>query len=502
MEAERNRRLAEKGRNRLGDFMRAAWHVVEPGRPLVWGWHLDAICDHLEAVTAGQINNLLITIPPGCTKSRTVGVFWPVWTWLRWPEARWLFFANADELALRESMACRRLIESEWAKFHYPEMVKITGDQNAKEWYENERAGHRQSMSILSSVTGKKGDIICVDDANDAEKVQSGAIRNMINRRWDNAIYDRVIDFKKGRRVLVGQRTHIHDLLGHAKESGDYEELCIPEEFESRRRFTTSIGWTDPRTADGEFLRPEQFGPGEKDAAVKRLGSLGYRGKHNQDPQNEGGNRFKREWFPRYTVRGDYLVLQRPGEANPYTVRVWECQRFGTVDPATSAKTSADWTVAGGWLVTPRHDLVLLDAERFQAELPEQLPRVLAFYDRWKLAYVAIEAVAANNALFVIASRTRMAVKRLNPLGQDKLVRATQAIILAEAGRVWLPERNARPGMPLDDIEGEWYRFTGDDSKDDHDDSVDMLSYAAKILTDGPTADGAKAVPMVMGGGR
>src|SRR5947208_16586696 len=75
---------AEKGRRRLSDFVRAAWPVVEPGRPLVWGWHLDAVCEHLEAVTAGHLRNLLITIPPGCTKSRTVGVFWPAWTWLRW----------------------------------------------------------------------------------------------------------------------------------------------------------------------------------------------------------------------------------------------------------------------------------------------------------------------------------------------------------------------------------------------------------------------------------
>src|SRR5215212_609547 len=153
---------AEKGRRRLADFVKFTWDVVEPGRPLAWGWHLDAMCEHLEAVTAGQITNLLITIPPGCTKSRTVGVFWPAWTWLRWPEARWLFFSNADDLATRESLACRRLIEGDWFRAAYPDAPRITTDQNTKTWYENDRAGHRQSMSILASVTGKKGDLICV----------------------------------------------------------------------------------------------------------------------------------------------------------------------------------------------------------------------------------------------------------------------------------------------------------------------------------------------------
>jgi hypothetical protein len=493
---------AEKGRRRLADFVRAAWPVVEPGRPLIWGWHLDAVCEHLEAVTRGDLCNLIITIPPGCTKSRTVGVFWPAWTWLRWPEARWLFLANAEDLATRESLACRRLVESEWFRGHYPDAVKITGDQNAKEWYENERAGHRQSMSILASVTGKKGDLVCVDDANDAEKVQSEAVRNQINGRWDNAIYDRVIDFKAGRRVVIGQRTHPNDLIGHIKATGpEFVELCVPEEFDPARRVTLPTGWTDPRTAAGEFLRPDQFGPKEKEAAVRRLGTIGYNCKHNQNPTNPEGNRFKKEWFlHRYTHRGDYLVLHRPGEAAGYEVNVWQCRRFGTCDPATSAKTAADFTVLGAWLVTPRHDLVWLDCDRFRAEIPDQLPRLLAFCDKWKLASMGIEAVASNQALLQLASRSRVPARRLNPLGQDKLVRAATALVLAEARRVWLPAPGVRAGFPLDEVEGELLTFSGDEKLDDHDDVPDCLSYAAKLLVEGPGPDDGRQVPMVLGG--
>lgn len=52
-------------RRSLADFVREAWHVVEPGTPYVHGWHVDAIAEHLEAVTAGQITRLLINVPPG-----------------------------------------------------------------------------------------------------------------------------------------------------------------------------------------------------------------------------------------------------------------------------------------------------------------------------------------------------------------------------------------------------------------------------------------------------
>jgi hypothetical protein len=58
----------------LAEFFRLAWPQVEPGATFVHGGHLDAIAAHLEAVTAGEINRLLINVPPGTMKSLTVGV--------------------------------------------------------------------------------------------------------------------------------------------------------------------------------------------------------------------------------------------------------------------------------------------------------------------------------------------------------------------------------------------------------------------------------------------
>ena len=65
----------------LAEFVRQAWHVLEPGTPLRWGWALDAICQHLEAVADGRITRLLITLPPGMMKSLITGVFFPAWLW-------------------------------------------------------------------------------------------------------------------------------------------------------------------------------------------------------------------------------------------------------------------------------------------------------------------------------------------------------------------------------------------------------------------------------------
>lgn len=215
------------------------------------------------------------------------------------------------------------------------------------------------------------------------------------------------------------------------------------------------------------------------------------------------GGRFKPEWFPRYDLRGEYLILWRPGEAAERTYHRAHLALFITCDPNASAKTNADYTVACVWAVTPQNELLLIDAIRFQADIPDIVPRLELLYAKWgrRATGVYIEAVAANNAVFKIAARSRLPAAALSPGGQDKLVRATPAINLARTGRIWLPITGLVPGMPLDDIEAELYRFTGNDKADAHDDVVDTFSYAANVLLTNPVAPGSReGMPTVMGG--
>ena len=153
------------------------------------------------------------------------------------------------------------------------------------------------------------------------------------------------------------------------------------------------------------------------------------------------------------------------------------------------------------WAITPLNELIWLDCVRVRKEIPDIVPILQSVYDRWGLAYIAVEAVAANRAVYQEARRTRMAVKHLSPGGKDKLVRATKAIVLAESGRLYLPEQRFPfpDSCPLEDAEAELLRFTGDPKKDAHDDIVDTVSYAAERAT--TRADEGKAFkPYVAGG--
>ena len=79
---EKDRRAASSS---LYEFVKQSWHVVEPGIPFIGGWHIEQICEHLEACSQNDIKKLLVNIPPRHSKSTIVSVMWPMWEWLTDP---------------------------------------------------------------------------------------------------------------------------------------------------------------------------------------------------------------------------------------------------------------------------------------------------------------------------------------------------------------------------------------------------------------------------------
>lgn len=300
MEAE----LARRAEHALGSFIRQAWPVLEPGTAFVPGWHLDAIVEHLEAVSRGQIRNLLINLPPRHMKSLSVSVFWPVWEWVSNPRRRWLYSSYALSLSVRDSLKCRRLITSDWFQFRWGNRFSLTGDQNAKMRFDNDRMGYRIATSVGGAATGEGGDVVCVDDPHAVQETESRAVREATLLWWDQTMSTRLNDPKSGARVMVMQRLHERDLAGHVLEQGGYVHLCLPAEFEPARRCLTDIGWQDPRTADGELLWPARVGPAEIAEFRRRLGPVGYAGQFQQRPAPAEGARFHAEWFRYYKVIG------------------------------------------------------------------------------------------------------------------------------------------------------------------------------------------------------
>src|SRR5450755_657526 len=113
-----------------------AWPVLEPATPFRNGIHMRAICRHLPAITEGRLRHLIINVPPGHAKSLLTGVFWPARVWIDPPHVRWLFASYAATLRVRDSVKCRRLIESDWYQHLWGDRYQLTGDQNQKNRFE------------------------------------------------------------------------------------------------------------------------------------------------------------------------------------------------------------------------------------------------------------------------------------------------------------------------------------------------------------------------------
>lgn len=280
----------------FASFVKMAWHVLEPGAQLKWGWSLDAICDHLSAVSRGDIKRLLINVPPGCMKSLLTGVFWPAWEWGPGykPSKRYLSTAHKQDLAVRDNLKCRRLIQSEWYQARWP--VILTSDQNAKTKFENSHTGFREAMAF-TSMTGSRGDRVILDDPLSVDSANSDADLLSAERTFTESLPTRVNNDQSA-IIVIMQRLHERDTSGIIiKRELGYEHLCLPMRFEEERRCITSLGFTDPREKDGELLFPERFPEQAVTELEKTLGSYAAAGQLQQRPAPREGGLFKRAWF-------------------------------------------------------------------------------------------------------------------------------------------------------------------------------------------------------------
>jgi phage terminase large subunit-like protein len=491
--------LAEKS---LWHFLRQSWHVVEPATPFVDGFHIGALCEHFQAVTEGQIQNLLVMLPPGSTKSITMCVVWPAWEWIRAPHIRWLFGSYSLKLASRDSEKCRNLIRSRWYRSRWAERFYLTTDAVTE--LKNNKTGSRECVSPDSSTTGEHADRLGLDDPHNVKEVESQTVRESTIRWHDQAWYNRVNDYQKSTRVVMAQRTHEEDLIGHLEKHGGYEILRLPEEYDSKiSRVWPNAKIQDQRSKEGQLLRPDRFGPAEVQDAKKRLGSRGYAAQHQQAPKAKEGNLIKYHWFRRYSDSGDAYRLDDRQEIHLHR----DCWTFCIIDPAKSKKKTADRCAIGTFSVTPNGRIIIRDvvAERLGHEnIVPRLNEVCAIY---RPQWVGIEADGFQVFVVTEARSTVLVngrwlkkhqaiptVHELETEGKGKVVRAQPAIIRFENGEIYLPATDKFPWV--EPFENELTSVTGFD--DVHDDQFDIMAWAVLAL-DHLGFGGNVGEPLVLG---
>ncbi|MEN6533124.1 MAG: phage terminase large subunit, partial [Bryobacteraceae bacterium] len=411
----------ELAARRLREFVRQAWPVVEPSTTFVSGWHLDAICEHLEGVTRGHIRRLLISMPPRHMKSLAVSVFWPCWEWITHPARRWLFCSYAAGLAIRDSLKCRRLLESPWYRARWGDRFVLTSDQNEKSRFENDKTGYRIALGVGGAATGEGGDRVVVDDPHNIREAESETIRQGVLDWWDQVMSTRLNDPRNGAMVIVMQRVHENDLAGHVLRQGGYEELKLPAEYEGSRH-KTSIGWQDPRQERGELLWPERFAREEISRLKRDLGSYAAASQLQQRPSPAEGGILKRHWWKFYRE-----APRKFGEL----IQSWDCS---FKDSSTS-----DFVVGQVWGRTGA-DKYLLDQVRGRMDYPATIQAVKRLSEKWPQAHAKLVEDKANGPAVVAMLKHEIAgLIAVNPAG-GKEVRAHAVSPQIEAGNVYLPD--------------------------------------------------------------
>lgn len=349
-------------KNSLADFVKAAWHVLEPGQPYVHGWHVEAVCDHLEAITRGEINRLLINIPPGTMKSTLVSVFWPAWEWgpMNLPHTRVIGASHEQGLATRDTLKMRRLVASEWYQTLWP--TPLTSDQNQKTYYENTSTGFRQACAV-GSMTGRRGDRVIWDDPHSVEAALSEAERDTALRVFQETLPTRLNNPDRSAIIIVMQRLHENDVSGFILENDlGYVHLCLPMELELDRRCSTSIGFTDPRTEDGELLFPGRFPRDVVDRDKKVMGVMAVAGQFQQRPAPRTGGFFAWEKLevvaarPKYRKRVRYWDKAGTAGAGCYTAGVGMGQ-------GEDGNWYVDDVVRGQWAASERENVIKQTAD-------------------------------------------------------------------------------------------------------------------------------------------
>lgn len=438
------------------EFVKEAWHTVKPHEPFITNWHLEALAEHLEAVSRGEIHRLQIWVPPGTMKTGMVTTYWHPWEWTTRPWLR--YFTASYEIGLigRFSLDAQTVVKSHWYQERWGDLFDLTAD--AASYWKNNQGGSRFATTPKSVGTGEHGHRIIIDDPVPARAAESDLTFDLkaelrtANDWYDGTVSSRFIDTPNmlHARVLVMQRLHEDDLAAHMLDQEEWTILCLPERFWKhpyawrgdnihpavRPHLPEHLREGDPRK-EGELIWPDRRNEAASNALARQLTTLRAPGQLQQWPVAREGNLLKRDWWRFYDPR---IRAEEQWRKLP---------RFSTivisVDTPLKDKQTNDYVAIQCWGVVGA-DRYLLDLRkaRLNYGAAKRAVREMAQWAReiWRGCrhVVLIENAGYGPELFTDLKREITGVTKISVGGEgDKIQRAEAASDALESGNNFLP---------------------------------------------------------------
>ncbi len=253
--------VAEGLANDLPGFMKEAWPILHPGRPLIWSWHYDYLCELLVLVKRRVLRKLIINVPPRTLKSTLVTIIYPVWVWLTEPGHHFLMASYSQDLSGEHSILRRNLLQDEWVRELWGDVFQLSGGRNQVAQFMNNRGGQMIATSVGGTVMGRGYDTGILDDPLSADQALSDVERPKTNNWIVTTFRNRANDPATSATILVSQRLHQLDPTGFLleEERGVWTHACIRLEAEEDETWVFPSSGRIVRRRTGEILMPERF---------------------------------------------------------------------------------------------------------------------------------------------------------------------------------------------------------------------------------------------------
>jgi predicted phage terminase large subunit-like protein len=403
-------------------------------------------------VLRGEINRLIINMPPRSLKSITASVALQAFMLGHDPTRRIICASYSGELAHKHSNDFRAVLSTSWYRTIFPE-TQIGPYKDSETEIELTRRGFRLATSVGGTLTGRGGDVIIIDDPLKPIDALSEVKRNGANEWFSNTVLSRIDDKRTGTIVIVMQRVHMDDLTGFVLgQSDEWTVLSLPAIADAFETITLTMGEVHHRRP-GEALSPQREPREVLERLRLQLGSDLFSAQYQQAPVPPGGAMIKRHWVQRYT--------ELPTCSGSFILQSW--------DTAAKGGPDNDWSVCTTWLQANDCQWYLLDVWRGRIDYPTLKSKVEQFAQRWNADQVLIEEAGTAIGLLQELTYRVSGISGIKP-ERDKETRMSIASAKFEARQVHLPERASW----LPDLEAELFSFPGSR----HDDQIDSISQA------------------------
>jgi predicted phage terminase large subunit-like protein len=404
--------------------MRRCFAELNSGASFLSNWHLELVAANLQEVREERIRRLIINVPPRSLKSLLTSIAFPAWLLGHNPSAAVINVTYGQELSDKFARDCRAIMSTRWYQSVFA--TRLVSPRSTLQELMTTRGGFRMATSVGGVLTGRGADVILIDDPMKPSDAMSESRRVGVNEWYDNTLYSRLNDKNRGAIVIVMQRLHEDDLIGHVLKQEGWEVISLPAiaEVDERYAVPTPFGQRQYSRRAGEALHSDRESLAILDQIRRTLGEYNFAGQYQQTPAPAGGGMVKEAWFRRY----------RPDELPASFDRIIQ-----SWDTANKPSDLADYSVCTTWGVNGPN-FYLLNVLRKKLDSPDLKRAVRQQSDLFNPTTILIEDKASGTQLIqdlLDAGFSR--VTRYKPDG-DKIMRLHAQTATIENGFVHLPE--------------------------------------------------------------